>query len=133
MDETNKINQEEKSFEVNVKNVEYPLGGIQKNEMEINSTSNLYRQADAWKEIDNTLPIPVPIIFDVENAAKEYIIITNTKMQTFLDGAQYGYNIAQVFVNDLKKEIDEMIKEISVLTLKLDVTTIKLKDSYKIK
>lgn len=67
--------------------------------------------SNSWKEIDNSTPIPEPIIFNVKNAADDYSInvfegYVSTK-NIFEAGAQYGYNIAQVFVNDLKKLIDE--------------------------
>jgi hypothetical protein len=85
--------------------------------------------SNSWKEIDNSKPIPEPIIFNVKNAADDYVseiaqpdeddsFIKEVK-DSYMTGAQYGYNIAQVFVNDLRKLIEENNTTYLVLKKKL--------------
>ena len=51
--------------------------------------------------MDNSQPIPEPILSKV----KKYL--EDNPNITLLEAAQYGYNIAQVFVDELKKIVEK--------------------------
>ena len=62
---------------------------------------------NSWKTIDNTKGIPEPILTNVKNAAEGWGIPEKDRV-LFYDGAQFGYNIAQVFVEDLKEDVEKL-------------------------
>lgn len=59
------------------------------------------------EEVDNAKPIPEPILSNVLNFIKKSKVPADCEI-FFRDGAQYGYTIAQVFVEDLKNEMIEI-------------------------
>lgn len=52
--------------------------------------------------MDNTKQIPEPLLTNVKEYAQSVTVSDNDKC-LIMDGAQYGYNLAQVYVNDLEK------------------------------
>lgn len=71
---------------------------------------------NTYKEyiMDNIHNMPEPILTNISKYC-DSIYYSEDKKELFIGGAEYGYNIAQVFVNDLKEEIKQLNAKIEEL------------------
>lgn len=79
------------------------------------------------ESIDNSYPIPEPILTNV----KEFLENHLHNDPAYLLAAQYGYNIAQIFVEFLKKEAADIINRYDQIIVDKETEIRKIKEQLE--